>query len=219
MITIRRRRLTIAAGVAAAVLVLAACGKDKQESSASTTTAAASGTTVVPSNAATVRYDEQIQQWLTEVGCNPGGVDGVIGPHTEAAIVEFQQAEGLAANGEMDAATTKALEAAAQAGKKVCSTTGTTASTTTTTTGGQAPCTPTALVAAIPQGDVITGYVCADGYAGVTGTVGSGATSTFHVVLKSENGAWTNLGDEPCGAASAGIAPAVLEMGCPPEQG
>jgi hypothetical protein len=215
--TIRRHRLTIASGIAAAVRVRIACGKDKQESSASTTTAAATGTTVVPSSAATVRHDEQVQQWLTEVGCNPGGVGGVIGPHTEAAIVEFQRTEGRAANGEMDAATTKALEAAAQAGKKVCGNTGTTAFT--TTTGGQAPCTAPAPVAATPQGDMITGYVCADGHVGVTGTVGSGATSAFHVVLKSENGAWTNLGDEPCGAASAGIAPAVLEMGCPPEQG
>ena len=43
-----------------------------------------------------------IQQELADVGCYPGAVDGVIGAKTDAAILEFQTAAGLTADGELN---------------------------------------------------------------------------------------------------------------------
>lgn len=42
------------------------------------------------------------QLYLTFCGLHPGPIDGSMGPRTRAAILEFQQRQGLAATGEMD---------------------------------------------------------------------------------------------------------------------
>src|SRR3954447_26025995 len=44
----------------------------------------------------------QAQQALTEKGFNPGPVDGRMGPHTKAAISDFQKKENLKVTGRLD---------------------------------------------------------------------------------------------------------------------
>jgi peptidoglycan hydrolase-like protein with peptidoglycan-binding domain len=49
------------------------------------------------------------QQALQDKGYNPGHIDGVMGPKTRAALKEFQQKEGLEANGQLDMTTMSRL--------------------------------------------------------------------------------------------------------------
>ena len=64
-----------------------------------------------------------------------------------------------------------------------------------------------------PSGTVITQFVCSDLYAGVQGQ--NAYYGVFKWEAKSGSApAWVAI--EPCGAASAGIPPQVLEMGCKP---
>lgn len=44
-------------------------------------------------------YVTFLQQRLTDLGFSPGGVDGIFGPRTEAAVRAFQSARGLAVDG------------------------------------------------------------------------------------------------------------------------
>jgi len=203
----RRRLVLIGAVLAASALLVAACSSSKKDSDSASTTTAGSAT-----NAQTVKFDKTIQQQLADVGCYSGAIDGILGPETDAAILAFQEAAGLSADGELGPETQSALASDATAKKKVCETTSTTGKTTTTTaSGGSAPCTATAIQTALPSGVKITAYVCSDGYAGVTGTQSSAA---YHSVLQANGATWKDLGEEPCGSASAGIAPQVLEVGC-----
>jgi hypothetical protein len=56
------------------------------------------------------------QMTLTFLGYNPGGVDGWFGTNTQAAVLRFQQAQGLTPNGRLDAATQAALTRAGRVG-------------------------------------------------------------------------------------------------------
>ena len=58
-------------------------------------------------SAGTVR---EVQQALQSKGYDVGPIDGVIGPRTESALREFQQQQGLARSGRIDAQTLSALE-------------------------------------------------------------------------------------------------------------
>jgi len=49
------------------------------------------------------------QQALNDKGYKAGTVDGVMGPHTAAAIKSFQQAQGLQQSGKLDSSTLAAL--------------------------------------------------------------------------------------------------------------
>jgi peptidoglycan hydrolase-like protein with peptidoglycan-binding domain len=49
------------------------------------------------------------QQALKDKGHDPGTVDGRMGPKTEAAVRDFQKAQGLQTNGELDDTTIQAL--------------------------------------------------------------------------------------------------------------
>ena len=57
----------------------------------------------------------QLQTMLTAQGFAPGPVDGVFGERTAAAVVAFQTANALEADGAVGPATWAALEAAAAA--------------------------------------------------------------------------------------------------------
>jgi peptidoglycan hydrolase-like protein with peptidoglycan-binding domain len=62
-----------------------------------------------PGKAAAARGNrEQVkaaQQALRDKGHDPGSTDGVMGPKTQAALKEFQKAQGLTATGRLDAET------------------------------------------------------------------------------------------------------------------
>ncbi|MGH7393184.1 MAG: peptidoglycan-binding domain-containing protein [Candidatus Rokuibacteriota bacterium] len=53
------------------------------------------------------------QQALKDKGHDPGGVDGVMGPKTQAALRDFQKAEGIQTTGRLDAETMSKLGMAA----------------------------------------------------------------------------------------------------------
>jgi peptidoglycan hydrolase-like protein with peptidoglycan-binding domain/DNA invertase Pin-like site-specific DNA recombinase len=63
----------------------------------------------VPEDARRVRL---LQQRLRRLGWSPGPIDGMFGPRTEAAVVRFQHAAGLAADGIAGRRTGRALRVA-----------------------------------------------------------------------------------------------------------
>lgn len=217
--TTRRPYTVVAALLVGALLVLGACGSDKKDDSTGGTTGTtqpAETTTTTSAAADSAKFNDEIQQWLIDVGCYKGKVDGIVGPETDAAIVAFQRAEGLKVDGQVGPQTEAALKKAAEEKRTVCtSESGTTTTsgggTTTTTQAGVAPCTATAIQAALPSGQQVENYVCSGGYAGVE-ALSSGNTSRY--VLQDQSGKWVNLNQEPCGGGHAGISPQVLEVGC-----
>jgi peptidoglycan hydrolase-like protein with peptidoglycan-binding domain len=83
-----------------------AAGPEQDEDPAA---AAAAGTAeeakAEPSPAATPETIKAVQQALRGKGYEPGPIDGVMGPKTEAALRAFQSAEGLKETGRLDFAT------------------------------------------------------------------------------------------------------------------
>lgn len=59
----------------------------------------------------------QIQSLLTYLGYDPGGVDGILGKNTRAAVLAFQTQEGLASDGSPGPITQAALLDAVAAGR------------------------------------------------------------------------------------------------------
>ena len=219
--TSRSPRALAAAAAALFLLVGAAgCGNDDTADTTTTTTEATT-TTAGPSTtsaaeaAATVRFDKEIQSQLAAVGCYTGADDGVFGPETDAAIVAFQKASGLSPDGELGTQTEAALNKAVAEKKAVCGGTATTttakagSTTTSTASPNGAPCTATALLGGLPaEGETIASYVCSGGYAAGSLTDGT------KFILQAKNGTWYALGQDPCGSASAGLPPVILEDGC-----
>jgi len=113
------RTLLAALGLGALLLTVGCSGDDSEDASA---TSAATATTNPP-----VRHHEltpdEIETYQTDldaVGCWAGPVDGILGPRTEAALREFQEAEGIPVTGLFGGESQGALIAAAQAGTAVC---------------------------------------------------------------------------------------------------
>jgi len=55
----------------------------------------------------------EAQTALKQLGFDPGGIDGVVGPHTRAAARSFQQANGMTASGNLSPETMERLRMAA----------------------------------------------------------------------------------------------------------
>lgn len=67
-----------------------------------------------PASAATLAMNDEstvrsAQQALKNKGYDPGAADGKLGPQTESALKQFQQAQGLTQSGELDQKTMSAL--------------------------------------------------------------------------------------------------------------
>ena len=217
--TVRSLKAVVAAS--AVLLVLGAAGCSSKDSASSTTTEKAttsttSSTSTTVDTAATVRFDKAVQTALAAVGCYKGNIDGIVGPQTDAALLAYQKASGLPADGELNAATEAQLQKDVAARKVVCTPTTTTTAKpapTTTFAPNDAPCTATAIRSGLggdqadPAGNV-TSFVCSEGYA--AGSIATGAK----FILKAENGKWTKPSQDPCGTASAGLPPIILQDGC-----
>jgi hypothetical protein len=210
--TLRSARPALAvATLVVLTLGLAACG-DSSSKDTTTTTKKETTTTAAAQNAQTVLFNEEVQADLKAVGCYEGADDGIIGPETDAAIKAFQEAEGLEVDGEFGPETEAALNKAVEEGKKVCggTTTTTAGGSTTTTAPAGATCTAASLLTGLPaEGEQIKSYVCADGWA--AGTLTDGTTK---FILEVDGDKWVAPSQDPCGSASAGLPPVILENGC-----
>jgi len=138
----RRSWMRIGAGVFVLGLLGAACGggDDSSVSTGGTTT-----TTTASNDGGADSSDGnevlQVQRELVSLNCNPGPLDGELGPDTVRAIRFFQQTVGLTADGIVGPETRTALASASQAGTPFCPNIPpppppTTAATTATTSGG-----------------------------------------------------------------------------------
>ncbi len=156
-----------------------------------------------------------LQAALTKVGCYSGSIDGIAGPATTRAVRSFQAAAGLAVDGIAGPNTEGQLRAAAKDGTTVCSkgssTTTTVPSTTTTaavTTA--APCTATAVGAALPAGETLVSFRCLSGWA-----AGAMQNPQYEsaFLLRSTNGAWAQPPANACADATAlGIPGVILDV-------
>ena len=210
----RSRTLFCALALTALAIGGVACSSD-DDADTTTTTEKATSTTAAASGGeseATIRADKKVQQELYDVGCHPGPVDGVFGEQTDAAILAFQQAAGIPADGEYGPETQAALTKAVEAGDAVCdesAPTTTNPNPPTTAAPGTSPCTASALLTGLPaEGETISSYVCSEGYA--AGTLNDGTK----FILQAEKGGWYAPSQDPCGSASAGLPPVILEDGC-----
>jgi peptidoglycan hydrolase-like protein with peptidoglycan-binding domain len=108
------------------VLVAAACGSDDDSSETSAATEGSTeDTTTQNSGGGTTAgmSPEELEVWqedLAIVGCYGGGIDGQLGPKTEAAVRSYQTAKGLTVDGVLGAETEAALAEDAAAGNTVC---------------------------------------------------------------------------------------------------
>lgn len=101
----------------------AACGDDDGDGDGDAASSA-EGVGETAGTEATAGLDpefvELFQTQLAAVGCYDGPIDGIDGPATNAAIVNFQRAQGLGEDGVVGPETEGALQAAVDAGSQVC---------------------------------------------------------------------------------------------------
>jgi len=81
------------------------------KSSAGSTTSGKSGVDQAKGGAEQIK---KVQKALQEKGADPGPVDGIMGPKTEAALKSFQKEEKLPETGHMDRQTLAKLGVSAQ---------------------------------------------------------------------------------------------------------
>ena len=130
----RRRGLLwqVLAATFALALLAGACS-DEDDASTETGSGDEQGQSVSDAS------EEDLAKWqedLNAVGCWAGAVDGTMGPETEAAIKEYQEAKGLTVDGKLGPQTESALAADAAAGTTVCTSSSGTSTTSTTSGGG-----------------------------------------------------------------------------------
>jgi hypothetical protein len=117
------RLVRIGAAVLALALVVAACGGDDDSSvstDGTTTTAATTPSNDGGSDGGDGNDVLHIQRELVSLNCNPGPLDGELGPDTVRAIRFFQQTVGITVDGIVGPQTRAALASAAQAGTPFC---------------------------------------------------------------------------------------------------
>lgn len=113
-------RLLVVLTALAAVALVGCGGEDGGDEAASSDTTRATTSPVVRHHELTPEEIEVYQQDLDDVGCWAGPVDGVLGPRTEAALREFQEASGIPVTGLLGGESEIALTDAAANGETVC---------------------------------------------------------------------------------------------------
>jgi hypothetical protein len=118
--------MRIGVAVLALALLVAACGGGDDDSSVSTD----EGTSTTPTTEAASNDGGSdssdgnevllVQRELVSLNCNPGPLDGELGPDTVRAIRFFQQTVGITVDGIVGPQTRAALASAAQAGTPFC---------------------------------------------------------------------------------------------------
>lgn len=205
------RQRGVLVGVALLVLALgaAACGgsDDSSVSTGGTTTTTASNDG--GSDGSDGNDVLQVQRELVSLNCNPGPLDGELGPDTVRAIRFFQQTVGLPADGIVGPETRAALSQAAQNGSPFCPNIPAPPppSTTTPTTGGGGggggggtpPCTDAAIrpavVADLNAGEQLfqlNEFRCAITWAVASPTVGPSSQESYEItqLLRWNGSAW-----------------------------
>jgi peptidoglycan hydrolase-like protein with peptidoglycan-binding domain len=99
------KRIAIAAAAALALTAPAIAAGDRHSQSHDSS-AAGPGATGQEMDSQTVRL---LQQALQGKGHDVGGVDGIMGPRTQSALRQYQQAHGMPATGRLDQQTVSSL--------------------------------------------------------------------------------------------------------------
>jgi peptidoglycan hydrolase-like protein with peptidoglycan-binding domain len=202
-----RRWTTLGAAALALALVAAACGggDDGSVSTGDTTTTTASNDG--GSDGGDGNDVLTLQRELLALGCNPGPLDGTLGPDTEAGIRHFQSAAGLTADGIVGPQTRAALATANETEQPKCPLTPPPPPPTTTATtrggggggGGTPPCTEAAIrpvvAASLNAGEQLfklNQFNCAITWAVSTPTVGSTPQNAVEIteLLRWSGSAW-----------------------------
>jgi peptidoglycan hydrolase-like protein with peptidoglycan-binding domain len=222
----RRARWTLRVGTGALALALlgAACGGDDGSVSTDGTT-----TTAASNNGGSSGGDGndvlQIQRELSSLGCDPGPLDGTLGPDTEAAIRHFQSAAGIAVDGIVGPQTRAALASAAQSGAPRCPATPPPPPPTTSPTtggGGSPPCTEAAIrpvvQASLSPGEQmfkLNKFNCAITWAVATPTVGSTQQNAVDItVLLRWNGQAWQVVDRGVYCDNGEVPAAIYQKAC-----
>jgi peptidoglycan hydrolase-like protein with peptidoglycan-binding domain len=128
-----------------------------------------------------------VQQALKDKGHDPGDVDGKMGPKTQAALRDFQKAQGLQGNGRLDDKTIQALGVDTQ---RTSGTSGS-ASPSTSTSGGSASS------GGASSGSSSTGSSpSGSASGGATGSGTSGSSSTGGSSTPSASGSGSSSGEK-----------------------
>jgi peptidoglycan hydrolase-like protein with peptidoglycan-binding domain len=166
-----------------------------------------------------------LQRELASLGCNPGPLDGKLGPDTKAGIRHFQQTAGLTVDGVAGTQTRAALARAITAGAPRCPATppptapsggggggG----------GGTPPCTEAAIrpvvQASLSPGEQmfkLNEFNCAITWAVATPTVGSTQQNAVEitVLLRWNGSAWQAV-DRGVYCGQGAVPPAIVQKAC-----
>jgi peptidoglycan hydrolase-like protein with peptidoglycan-binding domain len=227
---------TLGALVLAVALLGAACGGDDNDSVSAGGDGNDTTTTTAADNDGGADGGDgndvlQLQRELNVLGCNPGPLDGTLGPDTEGAIRLFQQAAGLTVDGIVGPRTRASLAGAAQIGQPRCPATPPPPPPTTTPTtsgggggggGGAPPCTEAAIrpvvQASLSPGEQmfkLNEFNCATTWAVSTPTVGTTQEDAVEItVLLRWNGSAWQVVDRGVYCDNGEVPAAIYQKAC-----
>jgi hypothetical protein len=208
-----KRWALLGAAVLAVAALAAACGGDDDSPSVSSGGTTSDGNDVL-----------EIQRELTSLGCDPGPLDGELGPDTEAAIRSFQGVASLVVDGIVGQSTRAALAAAAQSGTPRCPP-APPATAPPTSPSGESSCTQSAIEAAakagLEQGEQLVklnAFHCAGNWAVTSpdiGPVGPSGRDTIEITqLLRWNGTAWQVVDRGAYCDAGEVPQAIYQQAC-----